>query len=223
MITLHALAQSRAWRIAWLLELLGLDYQVNRLERDAQTMLAPAQLRQLHPLGKSPLLQDGDLVLAESGAIVEYLIERYGTDFSLRPPAGSPLWPKYLFWLHYAEGSLMPLMLLTLVLRKVDQTKMPFFARPIARGITGSVRQRFLDPQLRLHLGYVEQELTGKNWLLGTDAPTAADVMMSFVLQAAVSRSAQDWPNIAAYVRRIEADPHYQRAEQKLGKLDMVG
>lgn len=223
MITLHALAQSRAWRIAWLLELLGLEYEVKRLERDAETMLAPAQLRELHPLGKSPLIQDGDLVLAESGAIVEYLVNRYGADSALRPPANSPLWPQYLFWLHYAEGSLMPLLVMTLVFRKIDQTNMPFFARPIARRITDSVRQRFLDPQLRLHLGYVEQELAGKDWLLGTDTPTAADVMMSFALQAAITRSPQNWPNIAAYVQRIQADPHYQRAEQKLGKLDMLG
>lgn len=218
MITLHALTQSRAYRIAWLLELLNLDYQANVVARDETTKLAPESLRQIHPLGKSPLLQDGDLTLPESGAIVEYLIGRYGKDSTLKPATDSAFYPDYLFWLHYAEGSLMPLLVMSLVFRKIDEKPMPFFARPIARKITGGVRESFLNPQLKLHLEFIEGRLKNHTWLLG-DTLTAADVMMSFPLQAALARSALDLPNIAAYVQRIETHPAYQRAESKLGKL----
>lgn len=218
MITLHALTQSRAYRIAWLLELLNLDYQANVVARDETTKLAPESLRQIHPLGKSPLLQDGDLTLPESGAIVEYLIGRYGKDSTLKPATDSASYPDYLFWLHYAEGSLMPLLVMSLVFRKIDEKPMPFFARPIARKITGGVRESFLNPQLKLHLEFIEGRLKNHTWLLG-DTLTAADVMMSFPLQAALARSSLDLPNIAAYVQRIETHPAYQRAESKLGKL----
>lgn len=221
MLTLYALKQSRAWRIAWLLELLELDYQVELFERDAQTALAPAALRQLHPLGKSPLLRDGDLLLAESGAIVEYLLARYDRKRALHPLADSPDYPAYLQWLHYAEGSLMPPLVMSLVLRKVDERPMPFFIRPVARRITGGLRQGFVQPQIELHLGYVEQSLAGRRWLLG-ERPSAADVMMSFPLQAAKARTALPLPHIAAYVARIETDPAWQRAEQRLGKLTLL-
>lgn len=221
MITLHALSQSRAHRIAWLLELLQLDYQTELITRDPDTRLAPPDLRRIHPLGKSPLLQDGDLTLPESGAIVEYLLHRYGAEGTLKPAADSPSYPDYLFWLHYAEGSLMPLLVMSLVFRKVDEKPMPFFVRPVARRITGGVRESFLNPQLDLHLGFVEGRLKGKTWLLG-DTLTAADVMMSFPLQAAVKRSKLNLPHIAAYVARIEADPAYRRAESKLGKLTVL-
>lgn len=221
MITLHALSQSRAYRIAWLLELLELDYQAEVIARDERTKLAPDSLRQVHPLGKSPLLQDGALTLPESGAIVEYLLQRYGTHTTLKPAPESPDYPDYLFWLHYAEGSLMPLLVMSLVFRKIDEKPMPFFARPIARKITGGVRQAFLHPQLKLHLEFIENRLQGKTWLLG-DTLTAADVMMSFPLQAAANRSGLNLPNIAAYVQRIEAHPAYQRAESKLGRLSVL-
>lgn len=221
MLTLYALKQSRAWRIAWLLELLGLDYQVELFERDAHTALAPAALRQLHPLGKSPLLRDGDALLAESGAIVEYLLARHGRGTALRPPPESPAYPAYLHWLHYAEGSLMPLLVMSLVLRKVEARPMPFFVRPVARRVTGGLRQGFVQPQTELHLGYVEQSLAGRRWLLGEQL-SAADVMMSFPLQAALARTGLRLPHIAAYVARIEADPAWQRAEQRLGKLVLL-
>lgn len=221
MITLHALSESRAHRIAWLLELLELDYQAEIIARDERTKLAPDSLRQVHPLGKSPLLQDGSLTLPESGAIVEYLLQRYGAHTSLKPAPESADYPDYLFWLHYAEGSLMPLLVMSLVFRKIDDKPMPFFVRPIARKITGGVRQAFLHPQLKLHLNFIESRLQGKTWLLG-DTLTAADVMMSFPLQAAATRSDLQLPNIAAYVQRIEAHPAYQRAESKLGKLAIL-
>ncbi|WP_165009023.1 glutathione S-transferase [Neisseria yangbaofengii] len=221
MITLHALTQSRAYRIAWLLELLNLDYQANVVARDEATKLAPESLRQIHPLGKSPLLQDGDLTLPESGAIVEYLISRYGKDSTLKPATDSAAYPDYLFWLHYAEGSLMPLLVMSLVFRKIDEKPMPFFARPIAHKITGGVKESFLQPQLKLHLTFIEGRLKNQTWLLG-DTLTAADVMMSFPLQAALARSALDLPNIAAYVQRIETHAAYRRAEAKLGHLSLL-
>lgn len=218
MITLYALKQSRAYRIAWLLELLNLPYQAEIIERDAATSLAPERLRTLHPLGKSPLIDDNGRVLAESGAIVEYLLARYGQDRPLKPSADSPDYPDYLFWLHYAEGSLMPLLVMSLVFRKIDERKMPFFAKPVARKITGGVRDAFLQPQLKLHLEFVEQQLADRTWLLG-DELSGADIMMSFPLQATLSRTPLALPNIAAYVARIESDPAYQRAQARLGKL----
>lgn len=218
MITLYALENSRAWRIAWLLECLQCEYRVETLGRDAKSYLAPERLRRIHPLGKSPLLQDGERVLAESGAIVEYLIARYGAGSGLKPAADSPGYDDYLFWLHYAEGSLMPLLVTALLLRKIDARPMPFFARPIARKITQGVREGYLHPQLALHLGFVEERLAGNTWLLG-DALSGADIMMSFPLQAALARTTLALPHIAAYVARIEAEPHYRRAEARLGKL----
>ncbi|MDO5059430.1 MAG: glutathione S-transferase [Neisseria sp.] len=221
MITLYALKQSRAYRILWLLELLQLDYRAEIIERNTATFLAPESLREIHPLGKSPLLQDGSLTLAESGAIVEYLLNRYDTAQQFRPAPDSAAYPDYLFWLHYAEGSLMPLLLMSLVFRRIDAQKVPFFVKPVVRKITGGVRESFLNPQLKLHLDFVEQKLDGKTWLLG-GTPSGADIMMSFPLQAALSRSSGNYPNIQAYVRRIESDAAYQAAERKLGKLAIL-
>ncbi|OSI22427.1 glutathione S-transferase [Neisseria dumasiana] len=221
MITLYALKQSRAYRIAWLLELLGLEYRAEVIARDAETSLAPDSLRRVHPLGKSPLIDDNGLVLAESGAIVEYLIARYGQETALRPSESSAVYPEYLFWLHYAEGSLMPLLVMSLVFRKIETRKMPFFAKPVARKITDGVRASFLNPQLKLHLEFVENKLKGRTWLLGGEI-SGADIMMGFPLQAAVSRTPQNLPNISAYVRRIENDPAYQLAQERIGKLELL-
>ncbi|RRD55713.1 glutathione S-transferase [Comamonadaceae bacterium OH2545_COT-014] len=221
MITLYALKQSRAYRIAWLLELLGLEYRAEVIARDAETALAPDSLRRIHPLGKSPLIDDDGLVLAESGAIVEYLIARYGPETALRPLANSAAYPDYLFWLHYAEGSLMPLLVMSLVFRKIETRKMPFFVKPVARKIVEGVRAGFLNPQLKRHLEFVESRLAGGTWLLGEEI-SGADIMMSFPLQAAVARTSFNLPNIAAYVRRIETDPAYQRAGERIGKLELL-
>lgn len=218
MITLHALKQSRAYRIAWLLELLEVDYQMNVLERDKTTFLAPQKLREIHPLGKSPLIQDGELTLGESGAIVEYLLGRYDSQHHFKPTTESAEYPNYLFWSHYAEGSMMPLLLISLIFNRIDAQKVPFFVKPIVRKITGSVRASFIDPQLKLHLDYIEQTLAGKKWFLGEQL-TGADIMMSFPLQALVAKGLEGYPNINAYVKRIEQDPAYQRAEQKIGKF----
>nr|WP_274584411.1 glutathione S-transferase [Neisseria sp. 51.81]MDD9327132.1 glutathione S-transferase [Neisseria sp. 51.81] len=216
MITLHLLEYSRAQRIVWLLEMLETEYRLQFYPRNEKTMLAPDALKAVHPLGKSPVLEDGGTVLAESGAIVDYLIQTYGNGNLMPPRQSENYWP-YQRWLHYAEGSLMPLMLMSLVFRRIDDTPMPFFAKPVAKKITGKVRSQFLAPQLALHLGHIENGLAGKNWLFG-DEPGGADVMMSFPLQAAAQRTdLTPYPHIRRYLAQIEAHPAYRRAVAKAG------
>ncbi len=140
MITLHHLNNSRSQRILWLMEELGLPYEIQRYQRDPKTMLAPPSLRAVHPLGKSPVITDGELTLAESGAIIDYLVGRYGAG-RLAPAAGTPEHLRYTYWLHYAEGSAMPPLLLKLVFDKIENSPMPFFVKPIARGIAGKVKR----------------------------------------------------------------------------------
>ncbi|QIM68887.1 glutathione S-transferase [Basfia succiniciproducens] len=218
MIILYALTQSRAYRIAWLLEILNLPYKLEIIERDGETNLAPDALRSIHPLGKSPIIKDGDLVLTESGAIVEYLINRYGGG-KLKPEMNSTDYWQYLHWIHYAEGSLMPLLVIKLIFRKIDDADMPFIAKPIANKITEKVKQGVIRPQLKLHLDYIESQLAEKFWLVG-DELTGADIMMSFPLQAAVSYfETNQYPHISAYVSRLNHTESFKRAEQKLGPL----
>lgn len=215
MIKLHHLNNSRSQRVLWMLEELGLDYELVRYERDPQTLEAPASLRQVHPLGKSPVLEDGDLVLAESAVIIEYLAEHYGPH--LLPEAGTAARRQCNYWLHYAEGSLMPLLLMKLIFQKVKSGPMPFFAKPIAKGIAGKVTGSFIDPRLNQHLDFVEAELGDSPWLLG-ESMSAADFQMSFPLEAARSRGGLgSRPRLNAYVDRIHAHPSYQRALAKVG------
>ena len=215
MIKLHHLNNSRSQRVLWMLEELGLDYELVRYERDPQTLEAPASLRQVHPLGKSPVLEDGDLVLAESAVIIEYLAEHYGPH--LLPEAGTAARRQCSYWLHYAEGSLMPLLLMKLIFQKVKSGPMPFFAKPIAKGIAGKVTGSFIDPRLNQHLDFVEAELGDSPWLLG-ESMSAADFQMSFPLEAARSRGGLgSRPCLNAYVDRIHAHPSYQRALAKVG------
>ena len=158
MLVVHHLNESRSQRLLWLLEELGLSYQIKRYQRDPETMLAPASLRAVHPLGKSPVLSDGELVLAESGAIMKYLVERYGNG-RLIPPLGSNEHLRYRYWLHYAEGSAMPPLLLKLVFDRLERGPAPFFLKPLLRAISGKVKGAFIEPQLTLHLDYMESEL----------------------------------------------------------------
>lgn len=217
MITVHHLNNSRSQRILWLLEELGVEYQIQRYERDPKTMLAPPELRAIHPLGKSPVLTDGELTLAESGAIIDYLASRYSE--SLLPPAGTPERLRCNYWLHYAEGSAMPPLLLKLVFDKVESSPMPFFIKPIARGIAQKVKQALINPQLKLHLDYLESELGKSTWFAGEDF-TAADIQLSFPLEAATSRAGLDTsrPRLKAFLERIHARPAYRRALEKGGE-----
>ena len=222
MITVHHLNNSRSQRILWLLEELGLPYEVKRYERDAQTMLAPASLRAVHPLGKSPIVSDGEHTVAESGAIIEYLIARHGNG-RLAPPEGTPEHLRYTYWLHYAEGSLMPPLLLKLVFDRVESAPMPFFVRPIARGIAGRARSAFIGPQIALHLDWVDGELAKSPWFAGNEL-TAADIQMSFPLEAAAARVGLDarWQRIGAFLERIHARPAYRRALERGGPYELL-
>lgn len=213
MITLHHLNNSRSQRILWLLEELGVPYQIKRYQRDARTMLAPPELRAVHPLGKSPVITDDGLTVAESGAIIEYLADRYGHG-ELLAPHGAPERLRQNYWLHYAEGSAMPPLLLKLVFQRVARTPAPFFVRPVARSIAAKVQASFVDPQIALHLDYLEGELGASGWFGGAGF-SAADIQLSFPLEAAAARgglNAQRHPRLADFLARIHARPAYQRA-----------
>ncbi len=223
MITVHHLNNSRSQRVLWLLEELGLDYQIERYQRDARTMLAPPALRAVHPLGKSPVITEDTFTIAESGAIIEYLIERHGNG-RLIPPPGTPERLRYTYWLHYAEGSAMPPLLLKLVFDRIEKTRMPFFVKPVARAIARRAKQTFIEPQIALHLDYLEAELGKSTWFAGEEF-SAADIQLSFPLEAAAARAGldQNRPHLMAYLARIHARPAYQRALEKGGKYDIVG
>lgn len=221
MLVVHHLENSRSQRVLWLLEELELPYEVRRYKRDPKTMLAPPELRAVHPLGKSPVVVDGDLVLAESGAIVDHLAQHHGGG-RLVPADGTPERLRYAYWLHYAEGSLMPPLLLKLVFDRVESGPMPFFVRPVARAIAGKVKSTFIAPQLRIHLDFLEGELDRSPWFAGADF-SAADVQMSFPLEAAAARGGLDAsrPRLADWLARIHARPAYARALEKGGPFKL--
>jgi glutathione S-transferase len=220
MITVHHLNNSRSQRVLWLLEELGVPYEIKRYQRDPVTILAPPELRAVHPLGKSPVITDGDVTVAESGAIVEYLVEKYGEGRFI-PKAGTPEKLRYTYWLHYAEGSAMPPLLLKLIFDKIESSPMPFFVKPIAKGISAKVKAGFINPQIKTHFDFMEAELGKASWFAG-DEITAADVQMSFPLEAAVSRGGVDGtrPKLLDFVARIHARPAYKRALERGGPYD---
>ena len=223
MVVVHHLNNSRSQRVLWMLEELGVPYEIRRYQRDPKTMLAPPALQQVHPLGKSPVITDGALTLAESGAILEYLVDRYGHG-RFAPPPGSPERVRYSYWMHYAEGSLMPPLLLKLVFDQVGKARMPFIFKPVARGIGDKVRSSFVLPQIQRHLDYLEGELQAGGWFAGSDF-SAADVQMSFPLEAAQARGGLDArrPKLMEFLGRIHARPAYQRAVEKGGPFEIVG
>jgi glutathione S-transferase len=220
-IIVHHLENSRSQRVLWLLEELAVPYEVKRYERDKKTMLAPPALKAVHPLGKSPVITDGDVVVAESGNIIEYLVENYGGG-RLLPVAGTPERLRYRYWLHYAEGSVMPLMVMTLIFGRLVPIS-PALVRPLVKGIVASVKARFLGPQTKLHLDYMEAELGKSEWFAGSEF-SAADVQMSFPLEAAASRGGLDAsrPRLSAFLKKIQARPAYQRALAKGGPYELL-
>lgn len=222
MITVHHLDNSRSQRLLWLLEELEVPYDIQRYKRDPDTMMAPESLRKIHPLGKSPVMTDGDLVVAESGAIIEYLTHTHGQG-ALRPEPGSQAWLDCTYWLHYAEGSLMPPLLLRLVFEKVKTSPMPFLIKPVAKGIADKTNGRFIGPMINTHLDFVENHLSNRTWFLG-DQFSAADIQMSFPLEAALARGiiGSNRPHIAAWVKRAHARPAYQKALEKGGEYDFA-
>jgi len=220
MITVHHLNNSRSQRVLWLLEELGCEYRVVKYQRDPHTLLAPPELRRIHPLGKSPVVTDGAQTLAESGAILEYLIERYGNG-RLRPPAGSPERLRYTYWLHYAEGSAMPPLLLKLVFIRLPRPVPPLI-RPIVRAVARRAQERLIDPQLRTHIDFWEGELQKATWFAGEEL-TGADIQMSFPLEAAAARAGIALGSrVSGFLERIHARPAYRRALEAGGEFRLA-
>ena len=220
MIIVHHLNNSRSQRVLWLLEELGLDYEIKPYQRDPKTMLAPPELRQVHPLGKSPVITDGDRVLAESGAIVEYFVERQGR---LAPARGTPERLRYTYWLHFAEGTAMPPLLMKLIFDRIEKGPQPFFVRPIARAIARRVKGAMVEPNLKRNLDFMEAELAKSEWFAGAEF-SAADIQMSFPLEASAARGGLDAsrPRLMAWLGRIHARPAYQRALKRGGRYDIL-
>ena len=202
MIEIHHLTESRSRRITWMLEELGQPYEVITYHRDPQTRLAPPELRAIHPLGKAPVLRDGDQTLIESGAIVDYLIRTYG-EGRFAPAIGSADYNRYVQFMHYAEGSAMLPLLLKLYVGRLGEAGAPLHPR--------------ISSEMNNHLGYLNTELDGRDFFVG-DALTGADVQLSFVAQIAVNNGgAEAFPNLARFVKAIEARPAYQRAVGRSG------
>jgi glutathione S-transferase len=227
MITVHHLETSRSQRVLWLLEELGLPYEIKLYKRDPRTRLAPPELKKIHPLGKSPVITDGDQVVAESGAILEYLGEVYGLQGQgdvahLIPAMGTPEHRQYRFWMHFAEGSLMNWLVMKLVFLTIPTQPMPFFVRPIARQLCAQVQAKLIDPNLASALAYMDQHLAKHAWFAG-DQLTLADFQMSFAVEAALARSADSgrYNHLSAYRSRMLARPAYQRGIAKGGPVLM--
>ncbi|MFZ5669335.1 MAG: glutathione S-transferase [Pseudomonadota bacterium] len=216
MLTVHHLNNSRSQRVLWLLEELAVPYEIRFYQRDPKTQLAPAELKAIHPLGKSPVITDGGVALAETGAIVETVVEAYGGG-RLRPAAGTPERLRWLYWLHYAEGSAMPPLLLRLIFGVLPR-RAPFFLRPIVGGISAQANKAFIEPQMTLHFDYWESELGKAEWFAGPEF-SAADIMMSFPVEAAAERGGalEGRPRLAAFLGKIHARPAYQAALRKGG------
>ncbi len=209
MIVVHHLNNSRSQRVLWLLEELGIEYELKCYQRDHETMLAPTSLRQVHPLGKSPVITDADLTIAESGAIIEYIVDRYGSG-RLIPPPGTPERLRYTYWLHYAEGSAMPPLVMRLIFELF--------------GIGDSkAMDAFIAPQIKLHFDYIEGELHKSTWFAGEEF-TAADIQMSFPLEivAGVASDVESRPKLKEFLARIHARPAYKGALERGGKYDFA-
>ncbi|HYD05971.1 MAG TPA: glutathione S-transferase [Reyranella sp.] len=220
MITVHHLNNSRSQRILWMLEELELPYDVKPYQREA-SMQAPAALKAVHPLGKSPVITDGDRTIAESGAILEYLVDAYGNG-RFKPAAGTAERIQYGYFLHYAEGSLMPLLLMKLIFSRIPG-RLPFFMRPVGRAISAGANKTLLDPQIGTHFMFLESELGRREWFAGPEF-TAADIQMSFPLEAAAARApiVRQMPKLSAFLDRIHARPAYQRALEKGGPYELM-
>jgi glutathione S-transferase len=221
MLTVHHLENSRSQRILWLLEELGVDYDIKRYGRDKQTSLAPPELLDIHPLGKAPVITDDGVTVAESGAIIEYLVNKYDAG-TLLPKAGTPEHLAYTYWLHYAEGTFVPLMLMALVMGRIEAA--PLLVRPIAKGIAGKVRSGYLNPNIKRNLDFMEATLAESTWFCG-ERLTAADVQMSFAVEAAEVRTdlTANYPHLAAFLDRVRARPAYKAALDSGGHYELMG
>jgi glutathione S-transferase len=228
MLIVHHLETSRSQRVLWLLEELGVPYELKVYQRDKATRLAPPELKEIHPLGKSPVISDDGEVIAESGAIIEYLAEEYGRQAppelaGLQPAPGSPAARQCRFWMHYAEGSLMNWLMMKLVFTTLPRQPMPFFARPIARTMCGKVATQLIDPNLRTACSFIDEHLGRNRWFSGPEL-SMADFQMSFPVEAMVARSAEaaNCRHLIDYRERMRSRPAYQRAEAKGGPTLMA-
>ncbi|MEZ5921436.1 MAG: glutathione S-transferase [Parvularculaceae bacterium] len=217
MITVHHLENSRSQRVLWLLEELGVDYEVRRYERDKKTNLAPKALTKIHPLGKSPVVEDDGVIYAETGAIIEHLVDAHGRG-RLAPTAGSDDYRRYKYWMHAAEGSYMPPLLLALFVDRIENAPMPFFAKPVAKRLAKGIKDGYLDQTTNALFGYLDDQLASDEWLAGNEF-SAADIIMSFPVEAALTRVgvAQKSRNLKQYAERLHSRPAYQRALEKGG------
>jgi glutathione S-transferase len=220
MITVHHLNNSRSQRVLWLLEELGMPYEIQHYQRNATTNLAPPELLKVHPLGKSPVITDSDTTVAETGAVIEYLVDRAGG--RLRPATGTPEHRRYTYWLHFAEGTAMSPLLMTLILGRIRKSG-PFFARPIMRRIADSVLGSFVTPNIKRQLAFMESELQSRPWFTGGEF-SAADVMMSFPLEVAVVRGGLDasYARLNDWLARIHARSAYQAALKRGGAYTIL-
>ncbi|NOK16338.1 glutathione S-transferase family protein [Corallococcus carmarthensis] len=216
MLKVHHLERSRSHRVLWLLEELGLPYEVVHYSRDPKTLLAPPELAQVHPLGKSPVLTDGDATIAESAAILEYLVERHGGG-RFTPPPGTPEALRYRYFLHYAEGSLMPPLLVALIAQRIRKAPVPFFLKPVTGRIGGTLEQQLVRPNLTRHVGFLEAELARSPWFAG-EAFSVADIQMSYPVEALLSRGdTTRMVRLKDFLARIRERPAYQRAVERGG------
>lgn len=220
MITVHHLESSRSQRILWMLEELDLPYEIVAYKREP-SMQAPAALKEIHPLGKSPVIVDGAVTVAESGAILEYLVQTYGKG-RLQPEPGGEEWRRYTYFMHYAEGSLMPLLLLKLIFSRLP-SRLPVLMRPVGRMIAGGADKALIAPQFSTHFAFLESELASRDWFAG-DRITAADVQMSFPLDAASARAGLGgrFPKLQGFLDRIHARPAYKRAIERGGAFALL-
>lgn len=220
MVVVHHLNNSRSQRILWLLEELGIAYEIKQYKRDSKTNLAPKTLKLIHPLGKSPVITDGDVTVAESGAIIEYLIEYYGEQ--LKPAPKTEARRQYNYWLHFAEGTLMPPLVAKLVFDKVRATASPFFVKMIANKIADKVMDGYYTPIIQANMSFINSHLENNDWFAG-DEISGADFQMSFPLEASVARGAgKEFPAIVAFVKKIHLRSAYVRALKNGGEYDFV-
>lgn len=214
-LTVHHLEYSRSHRILWLLEELDLPYEIKRYQR-TKAFLAPKELKAVHPLGKAPVITWGETTLAESGAILQYVADQH-PDSGLTIPSSDPAYADYLYWMHAAEGSLMPWLVMKLVFMRLPKSPMPFFIRPVARTLSNKVVSTLVQPSIQSQFDAIEAWLTDRTWFAG-DRMTLADIQMSYPLEAASKRiDLSGYPAVGAYLERIRARPAYQTAEEKGG------
>jgi glutathione S-transferase len=219
MITVHHLENSRSQRVLWTLEELNVPYEIKFYKRDPKTLLAPPELKAIHPLGKSPVISDGSRVIAESGLILDYIVTRHGQG-KLRPQNEDDLL-RYQYWLHYAEGSFMTPMIVKLVFHRVEAGPMPFFAKPVAKKISHTVNENWTGPQIKLHLDYLENEIARTGWFAGAQF-TAADIMMTYPLQAAAEAGMlAGHERLEDFLRRVTARPSYKKAIERGGPFSV--